>query len=108
MDIGSLLQDMEKNQREPKFNMQFQLTPANLKKIMSSMDTEYDKNALKAVIFASRSRREVQTLGIKADRAVNFLKKTISAAEEWQGALIAANNMMHLRLREERNILKEE
>ena len=87
--------------------MQFQLTPANLKKIIDSIDTKYDKNVLKAIIFASRSCREVQSLGIRADRAVNFLEKTISAAEEWQSALIAANDMMHLHLRERKERIEE-
>ena len=108
MDIESLLQDIEENQREPKFNIRFQLTTANLKKIIDSVDTECDKNTLKVVIFASRCRREVQSLEIKADTAVNFLEKTISAAEEWQGALIAANDMMHLRLHERKEHIEEE
>jgi hypothetical protein len=36
--------------------------------------TEFDKNAGKAVLFATRSRREIEDLGVKADRAVTFLK----------------------------------
>ena len=43
MDTGFLLQDLEENQRKPNFNMQFQLTPTNLKKIIDSMDAEYEK-----------------------------------------------------------------
>lgn len=53
---------------------------SNLRSIINSMDTEFDRNALKAVLFATRSRKEIADLGIKEDRAVNFLRKTVTTA----------------------------
>ena len=47
-----------------------------------SMDAEYDRNVLKAVLFATRSHKEITELGINAERAVTFLCKTISAPDE--------------------------
>ena len=45
--------------------VRYQLTAENLQHIINSLDTEYDQNALKAVVFATRSRRDVEALGIK-------------------------------------------
>ena len=71
------------------------------------MDTEYDRNALKAIIFATRSRKEVDVLGIKADRVVHFLKNTCQAAEECQNALVAAEDMLELRLKHKKEVIEE-
>ena len=43
------------------------------------MDTEYERNAVKAVLFTTRSRKELTELN--ADRAVTFLRKTIFAED---------------------------
>lgn len=60
------------------------------------MDTEYDRMALKAVIFAMHSRAEISDLGIKPDRAVNFLSKVLMASEESERALQAAEDIFKL------------
>lgn len=99
-DIAWLLKDMG-NTIEGK-NVRYELTASNLQSIINSMDTEYDKNALKAVIFATRCRSEVESLGIKADRAVTFLSKTVNAAKEWKNAMLAAEDMIELRLKEKK------
>ena len=67
------------------------------------MDTEFDKYALKAVLFATRSRKEIEDLGIKADRAVKFLRNTISISEECENALLAADDMLNIRLTQRKN-----
>lgn len=54
------------------------------------MDTEHDRMALKAVVFALHSRSETYNLGIKPDRAVHFLSKAISVSDECEKALEAA------------------
>lgn len=46
------------------------------------MDTEYDRYALKAIIFCPRSRQEVEALAIKADEAAHFLKNSCQAIED--------------------------
>ena len=89
-------------------NVRYQLTDENLQDIINSLDTEYDQNALKAVVFATRSRRDVEALGIKADRAVNFLHNTINAAQEWKNSLIEAEDMVDLQLKEQKEVLEKE
>ena len=71
------------------------------------MDTEYDRNALKAIIFATQSRKEVEALGIKADRAVYFLKNSCKAAEECENALVTAEDMLELRLEHKKEVIEE-
>ena len=81
MDIGWLLQDVEEVSNDSNMKLRYQLTSSNLKVIIDSMDTEFDKNALIAVLFATRSRKDIEDLGIKADRAVKFLRNTISISK---------------------------
>ena len=71
------------------------------------MDTEYDRNALKAVLFTTRSRKEIAELGINAHRAVKFLHNTISAAEECKNALDAAEDMLNIRMSRKRKLIDE-
>lgn len=103
-DIGWLIKDLEENdQNMPVRN---QLTSSNLKSILSSMDTEYDKNALKAVLFATRSRKDITALGIKADNAVSFLQRTVTAAQECENALDAAEDMLCMRMSRKRKLIE--
>ena len=55
--------------------------------------------ALKAVIFALHSRSQTYELGIKPDRAVNFLSKVLTVADESENAFKAAEDIMKLRTR---------
>lgn len=71
------------------------------------MDSGYDRNALKAVLFATRSRREITELGINAHRAVKFLHYTISAAEESENALEAAGDMLNHRMSKKWKLIAE-
>lgn len=64
------------------------------------MDTEYDRMALKAVAFALHSRPETYNLGIKPGRAVHFLSKVLSTADESEKALEAASDILKLRTQE--------
>ena len=88
--------------------VRYQLTAENLPDIINLLDTEYDQNALKAVVFTTRSRRDVEALEIKADRAVNFLHNTIDAAQEWKNSLIEAEDMVDLQLKEKKEVLEKE
>ena len=78
----------------------FNLDSTSLNSILQSMDTEYGRMALKAVVFALHSRSETYNLGIKPDRAVQFLSKVISVSDECEKALEAAADIFHLRKRE--------
>ena len=55
----------------------FQLDANSVSNILSSMDTEYDKMVLQAVIFAMHSRAETYNLDINPTRAVQFLSNLI-------------------------------
>lgn len=73
IDFGWLLKDLEEtSSNDDGKAVRYQLTSSSLGTIIKSMDTEYDRNALKAVPFATRSRKEITELGINADRAVTF------------------------------------
>ncbi|CAB4031932.1 Hypothetical predicted protein [Paramuricea clavata] len=68
----------------------FDLNADTLKHVLQSLDTEYDKSVLKAMIFATSSRRKVYELGIKPENAVHFLAKAVYAFKECEDAVIAA------------------
>ena len=40
----------------------------NVDMLLSSMDTEYDKNVAKVILSAGRSRAQIDELGINADQ----------------------------------------
>ena len=108
IDIGWLLKDLEEtSSNDDGKAVRYQLTSSSLGTIIKSMDTEYDRNALKAVLFATRSCKEITELGINADRAVTFLRKTISASEECEKALEAAEDMLNIRMARERELIDE-
>ena len=75
----------------------FNLESLLLNSILQSMDTEHDRMALKAVVFALHSRSETYNLGIKPDRAVHFLSKVISVSDECEKVLETAADIFHLR-----------
>ena len=76
----------------------FNLDSSPFNSIMQSMDTEHDRMALEAVVFALHSR--LYNLGVKPDRAVHFLSKVISVSDECDKALEAAAYIFHIRTRE--------
>ena len=64
------------------------------------MDTEYDRVALKAVLFALHSRVETEKFGIKPERAGTFLSKVLVASEESDKAFNAAEDIFQHRTQE--------
>lgn len=76
------------------------LNSATLKSILNSLDTEYDRMALKAVLFTLHSRSETYNLGIKPDRAVRFISKVMSASDESEKALAEATDILQVRTQE--------
>ena len=98
-DIGQLLLELERIEDEDEINTssRYFLNEDSLSKILSSMDTEYDRMALKAVLFATHSRAETFNLGIKPDRAVGFLSKVIMACEESERTLREAEDIFELK-----------
>ena len=81
-------------------DQRFPLDSESLNKILNSIDTEYDRMALKAIIFALHSRSQTYELGIKPDRPVKFLSKVLSVADESKKALKTAEDLLKLRTHE--------
>ena len=72
-----------------------------LKLALSLMDTEFDKQLLKlAVISAQPSLNTIMNMGIDKSTAVNLANKVGVVLEEYQNCLIAACDMVKLRLRQ--------
>ena len=90
----------EENTMSDLRGQRFPLDSESLNKILNSMDTEYDRLALKAVIFALHSRSQTYELGIKPDRAVKFLSKVLTVADESEKALKTAEDILKLKTRE--------
>lgn len=91
VDLSNFLCELERLESEDKESFsRFDLNADTLKHVLQSMDTEYDKSVLKAMIFATSSRRKVYELGIKPENAVHFLAKAVYASKECEDAVIAA------------------
>ena len=72
-----------------------------LKLALSLMDSEFDKQLLKlAVISAQPSLNAIMNMGIDKSTAVNLANNVGIVLEEYQNCLIAASDMVKLRLRQ--------
>lgn len=77
-DIELFLEELERMLKDEEGNKRlssghFFLDATSLSKLISLMDTESDRMALKAVLFAIHLRAETAKLGIKPERAGEFL-----------------------------------
>ncbi|CAH3151964.1 unnamed protein product, partial [Porites evermanni] len=106
-NIGCFLNELILDQDTPCSSERLKLTADVLESVLASMDTEYDRNALKRILFTFLSRSEIYALGVKPDRAVNFLSKTLQASEEVENAQVAAEDMIFLRLIERNGKIQE-
>lgn len=77
----------------------FDLDAQSLKKIMDSMDTEYDKSVVRAILACSSSRSELYDLGLKLDTAIKNLEHVLAVSDEVDNALVAGKDMTVLSLR---------
>ena len=105
--IGCFLNELILDQEAPSLSERVKLTADVLESVLASMDTEYDRNALKGILFTFLSRSEIYALGVKPDRALNFLSKTLQASEEVENAQVAAEDMILLRLIERNGKIQE-
>lgn len=107
-DIGVLLNEfIEGGNSKESTEQRLTLTADVLDRVLASMDTEYDRNALKGILFTFLTRSEIYDLGVKPDRAVNFLLKTVQASYEVESAQVAAEDMLLLRLNERKDKIQE-
>ena len=95
--IGCFLNELILDQEAPSSSERGKLTADVLESVLASVDTEYDRNALKGILFTFLSRSEIYALGVKPDRALNFLSKTLQASEEVENAQVAAEDMILLK-----------
>ena len=97
VDTGKFLLELEYLLSKEQDNFsRFDLNAGSLKRVLQSMDTEYDKTVLKAMIFASASRKKVYELGIKPENAVGFLNKVVNVSTECEQAIEAAGDILEL------------
>lgn len=68
--------------------------------LMKSMDTEYDRNVLRSVLALCHSRPELYDLGIDPPTAKRRIMSVIEIAQECENALVAGEDLVHLRLLE--------
>ena len=101
VDTGKFLFDLERliSKEENTFT-RFHLDAGSLNRVLQSMDTEYDKSVLKAIIFSSATRKKTYELGIKPENAVGFLYKIVTASAECEQANDAAGDILKLRDKE--------
>ena len=77
-DIVKLLDVFFDGNDEGKPNCRFELDASSLQTIMNSMDTEYDKSVVRAILASSSSRSQLYDVGLKPDTAVKNLEKVVS------------------------------
>ncbi len=68
--------------------------------LLGAMDTEFDRAVARTILAIGRSRDEIFSLGVDADKAIKSLQKILNAALESQNAVMAAEDMLNLRLNE--------
>ncbi|XP_035690603.1 uncharacterized protein LOC118425678 [Branchiostoma floridae] len=78
-----------------------------VKRVIESMNDEYDRWVAKMLLCTDKSRARVYQLGIKPDRATKLLKSLKERLEEWENTKIAAYDMTDMRLRDRIKIFEE-
>ena len=84
-----------KNQKESKTN---KLTHDFITDALSFMDSEHDKNVLRAVLASFLSYDELFSLGIRPDVAKKRLAQLTDVSQELKNSEVAARDMIELRL----------
>ena len=84
----------------------FDLDAEALHTILDSMETEYDKSVVSAILAATSSRSELYDLGLKPDAAISNLERVLAVSEEVKNAVEAGKDMTVLALKEK--IIKQE
>ena len=89
VDTSKFLIELDKLQsKDMETFSRFNLNVESFNRVLQSVDTEYDKSVLKAMIFSTASRKKVQELGIKPDNAVKLLHKVVTAAKIYNKTIL--------------------
>ena len=68
--------------------------------LLKSMDTEYDRSILRAIIALLHTRSETVNLGIDPTLARRKIKKVIEVAEESRMSIVAGEDIVNFRLKD--------
>ena len=79
-----------------------------VEEMMETVDTEWDRKLLYALLGASRSRKELDDLGIDSDNICKLTNSVVSIIQERINAKLAAEDMVSLRLKKQLAKLHEE
>ena len=85
-----------------------QLTIDILRIILDTIDTEWDMKVAKTLLTYQRSYSELENLGINIDSIKRDNQKVLDVAGEWQNAMIAAEDIITLRLKQRLSSYQEE
>lgn len=85
-----------------------QLTSDILRIILDTIDTEWDMKVAKTLLTYKRSYPELANLGINTDSIKRDNQKVLYVAGEWQNAMIAAEDIITLRLKQRLSSYQEE
>ena len=85
-----------------------QLTIDILRIILDTIDTEWDMKVAKTLLTYQRSYSELENLGINIDSIKRDNQKMLDVAGEWQNAMIAAEDIITLRLKQRLSSYQEE
>lgn len=78
----------------------FPLTKDVLKCILSTLDTEWDKKVATMLFASNRSYSELDSLGVDTDSICANTTKVLEVTNEWQNAIVAAEDSISLRLKQ--------
>ena len=84
-----------------------QLTSDILRIILDTIDTEWDMKVAKTLLTYKRSYPELANLGINTD-SIKRDNQVLYVAGEWQNAMIAAEDIITLRLKQRLSSYQEE
>ena len=104
--ISSLLSSANEYQMENS-DRKNQLSKETVQQFIKSMDSEHDKNVVKACFAMLLSRTEMEKVGIKPDIATRALQEVSVTANEVERSYIAGEDILKLRIKEQINKLEE-
>ena len=79
---------------------QLRLDQETVSALLKSMDTEYDRSILTAIIALLHTRSETVNLGIDPTLARRKIKEVIKVAEECRMSIVAGEDIVNFRLKD--------
>ena len=79
---------------------QLRLDQETVSALLKSMDTEYDRSILRAIIALLHTRSETVNLGIDPTLARRKIKEVIKGAEECRMSIVAGEDIVNFRLKD--------